>query len=398
MPTTTPATLPLLERTAHSPIVALASDKQAEGHFPFFRTADGPSAPYTSFDGIERINLGSNNYLGLANDERVIDATIDAIRNDGTGLTGSRLMNGTSRRHEHLEDLIASFTGKEAALVFSTGFGANLGALTGLLDQPGDIAYFDAEAHASLIDGLRMSGADMRRVRHAHLDHLERLTATHPDDRAGLLVVDGVYSMRGDAPNLADITRTAHAHGIAVYDDEAHGLGVLGATGIGAAERDGADVDIIFYTFSKSLASCGGAVVGDRQVIDHLRLSTRPFLFTASNTPGSLATATTALELLIAHPEWPGQVRALATHLVDELSRRGVPTNPTDSAIVTIPTGELHQTLATWRRVFDAGVFVNAVLSPAVRADQCLLRLSVMRTHDASDLTTAAAAIAAALP
>jgi 8-amino-7-oxononanoate synthase len=389
----------LISRAERSAIVEAAAEARAAGPFPFFTVASSPSAPRTVFAGTEVINLGSNNYLGLAADERVIEAAVDAVRTDGTGLTGSRLMNGNSQRHDELEELLCRFTGKEACLVFSTGYGANLGALTGLLED-GDTAFVDAEAHASLIDGVKMSGATMKRVRHAHLGHFSRLAAELPTDTESLYAVDGVYSMRGDAPNMAEIVDAADEFGVTVYDDEAHGLGVLGATGIGAAERDGVvdRVPLIFYTFSKSLASCGGAVLGPSRVIEHLRLTTRPFLFTASNTPASIAAATEALRLLIAHPHWPSDVRDRARHLAAELDRLGVPTLPSDSAIVSVPTGDVVTTFDVWARCFEAGVFVNPVLPPAVREGQCLLRLSVMRTHSHDDLSAAAEMIAAALP
>lgn len=390
----------LVARVGGSAVVELAAQAKRDGTFPYFRVASSPSAPRTVFGGAELINLGSNNYLGLAADERVIDAAVEAVRSDGTGLTGSRLMNGNSHRHEELEELLCRFTGKQACLVFSTGFGANLGALAGLL-EPGDTAFVDAEAHASLIDGVRMSGATLRRVRHAHVEHFARLAARlgTADGAGSLYAVDGVYSMRGDAPDMAEILDVAEAHGVTVYDDEAHGLGVLGPTGVGAAERDGVvdRVPLLFYTFSKSLASCGGAVLGPSDVIEHLRLSTRQFLFTASNTPASIAAATASLRLLIAHPHWPAQVMDLARHLVAELDRRGVATLPTDSAIVTVPTGDMTTTFETWARLVDAGVFTNPVLPPAVREGRCLLRLSVMRTHTRGDLTEAADAIAGSL-
>lgn len=388
----------LIARAERSELVDAAVEARAAGAFPFFTVASSPSAPRTVFAGREAINLGSNNYLGLAADERVIEATVEAVRADGTGLTGSRLMNGNSQRHDELEELLCRFTGKESCLVFSTGFGANMGALTGLL-EPGDTALVDTEAHASLIDGVQMSGATMQRVRHAHLGHFSRLAGGLAEDTASLYVVDGVYSMRGDAPNMAEIVDAADRFGVTVYDDEAHGLGVLGPTGIGAAERDGVidRVPLVFYTFSKSLASCGGAVLGPRRVIEHLRLTTRPFLFTASNTPGSIAAATEALRLLIANPHWPAQVMDRARHLAAELDRLGVPTLPSDSAIVSVPTGDVLTTFDIWNRIFDAGVFANPVLPPAVREGQCLLRLSVMRTHTHHDLTVAAASIAAAL-
>lgn len=389
----------LISRVERSAIVEAAAEARSAGAFPFFTVASSPSAPRTVFAGREVVNLGSNNYLGLASDERVIEATVEAVRADGTGLTGSRLMNGNSQRHDQLEELLCRFTGKESCLVFSTGFGANLGALAGLL-EPGDTAFIDSEAHASLIDGVQMSGATMKRVRHGHLGHFSKLAAELPADAASLYVVDGVYSMRGDAPDMAEIVDTADQFGVTIYDDEAHGLGVLGATGIGAAERDGVvdRVPLIFYTFSKSLASCGGAVLGPQKVIEHLRLTTRPFLFTASNTPGSIAAATEALRLLIAHPHWPADVRDRARHLAAELDRRGVPTIPSDSAIVSVPTGDVLTTFDVWARIFEAGVFVNPVLPPAVREGQCLLRLSVMRTHSHHDLAAAADTIAAALP
>lgn len=393
---------PILERSIAPDHVLLAEAAQSGGVFPFFATAETVSAPRTVFGGREMVNLGSNNYLGLANDERVIEAVVSAVRRLGTGLTGSRLMNGNTGDHEELEDLLCRFTGAEAALVFSTGYVANLGLLTGLCSRA-DTVVIDSEVHASLIDGIAMAGARVRQFRHNNVRHAMSVV----DDVVGrdggggtVLVVDGIYSMRGDIAPLVDLADLCDEKGVLLVSDEAHGLGVVGDTGVGAAEMAGVldRTDAITYTFSKSLASCGGAIVAQKDVIASLKLSARPFLFTASNTPGATAAATASLQLLMDNQHWPGLVMDRSQYLRSKLLGHGIPVNESDSAIITIPIGGALNTLGAWRACRDAGVFVNPVLSPAVAPGKELLRLSVMRTHSDEDLDAAAAAIASIEP
>ena len=384
----------LFDRFNGSELMAEIDLMRSIDRFPFFHTAEGASRPRTRFQGREMINLGSNNYLGLADDERVVDATCEAARRWGAGSTGSRMLNGHTAAHEELEELIAGFTGQEAALVFSTGYAANLGAISGLLRR-GDHALTDEEAHASILDGVLLSGARLRRFDHNDVEHLERLLESG-EGRPAACLVDGVYSMRGDAAPLDRLADVCEAHGVVLIDDEAHGLGVLGPTGVGAAEAQSVlgRMDLISLTFSKSLGTCGGAVAGDRATIEWLKMTSRPFLFTASNTPGSLGAAMCSLRLLMEHPHWPGEVRSRAEYLRELLVKQGVTVAPSDSAILTVDIGSDAATGHAWRLLWNRGVFCNPVVAPAVKAGHGLLRLSVMRTHSDEDLEEAATAFA----
>src|SRR5829696_7409425 len=273
---------------------------------PYFRLIESPARPIMEVEGKPRIMLGSNNYLGLTGDERVIRAAHDAIDELGTGLTGSRLLNGTTPLHLELEREIAEWQGTEEALVFSTGHQANVGTL-GTILAPGDTVIADSADHASILDGCLLSRAKLRPFRHGRLDKLERQLARAAEDGGGVLVVvDGVFSMEGDVAPLPQIVELCRAHGARLMVDEAHGAGVLGARGAGASELFGveADVDLRMGTFSKSLASCGGFIAGSHEVIDFLRISSRAFLFTASGVPAAVGAALAALRI-IRSPEGP---------------------------------------------------------------------------------------------
>ncbi len=388
------ATRPLLDRVSSDDLVVERVLLEAIDRFPFFHAISGASRPRTKFEDRELINLGSNNYLGLADDAVVKDAATDAIARYGTGTTGSRLLNGSTKLHEMLERDLAAFFSAEAAIVYSTGYGANLGLLSALLRR-GDVVVLDEDVHASLYDGVRLSGAKQLRFRHNDPEHLDELLR-RVDGRPSAVVIDGIYSMRGDAAPVAALAEVAHRHGATLIDDEAHGLGVCGRSGAGAAEEQGVldVVDLTTITFSKSLGSCGGAVIGPRSVIEYLKVASRPFLFTASNTPGSVGAASAALHLLQAHPEWPAEVRERAEELKTALAGVGVLAGSTDSAILTVRTGGDLATLHAWRLLWNRGVFCNAVVSPAVPPGQGLLRLSVMRTHTSEDIAEAVTAFA----
>src|SRR5512134_3730025 len=258
---------------------------------PYFRPLQGPAGPVVEMEGAERIMLGSNNYLGLTGDPRVIAGARDALERYGTGLTGSRLLNGTTPLHLDLEREIAEWMGTEEAIVFTTGHQANVGTL-GTILAPGDTVIADSSDHASILDGCLLSRAKLRPFRHGRLDKLEKMLERAADDGGGVLVVvDGVFSMEGDVADLPRIVERCQAHGARLMVDEAHGAGVLGARGAGASELLGVerDVDLRMGTFSKSLASCGGFVAGPAEVVDYLRISSRPFLFTAAAVPAATA-------------------------------------------------------------------------------------------------------------
>jgi 8-amino-7-oxononanoate synthase len=358
---------------------------QEAGYWPFGRTVESASRPLTCVEGREVINFGSNNYLGLSYHPRVIDAARSATRKYGTGVTGSRLLNGTLDLHRTLEAELADFFAAEAALVFSTGYVANMSAISCLLDRQ-DFALLDKDAHNSLLTGARLSGATLKRFGHNDPRHLGRILAELPEEPAKAVIVDGVYSMGGETAPLAELVELCHATANTfLIDDEAHGLGVLGTQGRGAAEHCGvlADVDLITVTFSKTLGSCGGALIGPADAVELLTLDAAPYIFTAANTPGSLAAALEALRILREAPEMVTQLQGVVAHLTGLLTERGIAVNSTDSAIITIPLRHPDEisTVVVARDLLEAGVFVNPVVAPAAPHGHGLIRLSVMLGH-----------------
>ena len=378
---------------------------------PYFHVLSSPAMPVVEMEGAERIMLGSNNYLGLTGDERVLAGAEDALHRYGTGLTGSRLLNGTIPLHLELEQEIAEWMGTEASLVFSTGHQANLGTL-GTLLAPGDTVIVDSADHASILDGCLLSRAKLRAFRHNRLEKLEKMLERAQGDGGGVLVVvDGVFSMEGDLAPLHEICELCERFGARLMVDEAHGAGVLGAGGAGVCELLGvADrVDLRIGTFSKSLASCGGFVAGPEEVIDYLRISSRAFLFTASAVPAAVGAALSALRVVRSEdgPPLLEAVLARAERLRDGLEERGfavvapqrIAAEPgvqlhapgvrsRDDAhtivtpIVPVLVGDDWKAAVLWKALYDAGVFVNTALHPAVPPGGALLRTSVMATHD----------------
>jgi 8-amino-7-oxononanoate synthase len=376
---------------------------------PYFRTVESPAMPIVEMEGAPRIMLASNNYLGLTGDERVMQGARDALARYGTGLTGSRLLNGTTPLHLELERELAEWMGSDDAIVFTTGHQANVGTLGTLLDAK-DTVIVDSADHASILDGVLLSKAKMRPFRHNRMDKLERALQRAEQDGGGVLVVvDGVFSMEGDVAPLVDIVELCERHGARLMVDEAHGAGVLGARGAGAAELLGVEdrVDLRMGTFSKSLAACGGFVAGPAEVIDYLRISSRAFLFTASAVPAALGAALAALRI-IRSPEGPpllAQVLENARYLADGLHALGYltlagepvrlgasgegPTATVPTPIVPVLVGDDWKAAQLWRALYDAGVFTNCALHPAVAPGGALLRTSVMATHDRPTLDRA---------
>jgi 8-amino-7-oxononanoate synthase len=364
---------------------------------PYFRLIESPAMPVVEMEGAERVMLGSNNYLGLTADERVQQGAMDALQRYGTGLTGSRLLNGTTPLHLDLEREIAEWMGCEDAIVFTTGHQANLGTL-GTILGPGDTVIADSGDHASILDGCLLSRAKLRPFRHGRLDLLEKQLRKAAGDGGGILVVvDGVFSMEGDIAPLHEICDLCEAHGARLMVDEAHGAGVLGARGAGTAELLGVEdrVDLRMGTFSKSLASCGGFVAGPADVVDYLRIQSRAFLFTASAVPAALGAALAALRVLRSDsgPQLLAAVLDNARYLRDGLEERGfrvvkpqqIATDPPRDVvtpIIPIEVGDDWKAALLWRALYDAGVFVNTALHPAVPLGGALLRTSVMATHD----------------
>ncbi len=383
---------------------------------PYFRLLNGPARPVVTMEGAERIMLGSNNYLGLTGDERVINGAREALDLYGTGLTGSRLLNGTIPLHIELEREIAEWIGTEDALVFTTGHQANLGTI-GTILGPGDTVIADSGDHASILDGCIQSKAKLRPFRHNRLDKLERALERAAGDGGGVLVVvDGVFSMEGDVAPVDKIAALCAAHGARLLVDDAHGSGVLGARGSGTPELLGVEdqVDLRTGTFSKSLASCGGFVAGNAEVIDYLRVSARAYLFTASAVPAAVGAALAALRIIRSEDGPPlfSAVLENARYLRDGLEalgfavvapqQLGSPTAQLDAPgvaggnivtpIVPVVVGDDWKAVLLWRALYDAGVFVNTALHPAVPPSGALLRTSVMATHDRATLDRALAA------
>jgi len=369
---------------------------------PYFRTLEGPAGPVVEMEGAQRIMLGSNNYLGLTGDERVIQGAADALHAFGTGLTGSRLLNGTISLHLELESEIAGWMGTEDALVTSTGAQANLTAL-GTLLAPGDTVVVDSGDHASIMDGCILSRAKLRAFRHNKVDKLERTLGKAAQDGGGILVVvDGVFSMEGDVAPLREIAGLCARFGARLMVDEAHGAGVLGARGAGASELLGVEdrVDLRMGTFSKSLASCGGFLAGTHEVIDFLRVQSRAFLFTAAGVPAALGAALAAVRI-VRSPEGPpllARVLDNAAYLHAGLRDRGfkVVAHEGDAMtpIVPVIVGDDWKAVLLWKALYDAGVFVNVAIHPAVPPGGALLRTSVMATHDRPTLDRALDAFA----
>jgi 8-amino-7-oxononanoate synthase len=364
---------------------------------PYFRRLEGPAGPVVEMEGAERIMLGSNNYLGLTADPRVIEAAHDAIRRYGTGLTGSRLLNGTLDLHLQLESEIAEWMGTEEAIVFSTGHQSNVGTL-GTILAPGDTVIADSADHASILDGCLLSRAKLRPFKHNRLDRLEKMLERAGEDGGGVLVVvDGVFSMEGDVAPLPRIVELVKAHGARLMVDEAHAAGVLGARGAGASELFGveADVDLRMGTFSKSLASCGGFIAGPHEVIDFLRISSRAFLFTASNVPAAVGAALAALRIVRSDegPELFARVLHSAAYLKSGLADLGFKVVEDPSGVTTpvvpVVVGDDWKAVLLWRALYDAGVYVNVAIHPAVPPGGALLRTSVVATHDEATLDRA---------
>jgi 8-amino-7-oxononanoate synthase len=359
-----------------------AREVQAAGLYPYFKPISESEDTVVVIEGQKRLMLGSNNYLGLTHHTKVLEAASRALSRYGSGCTGSRFLNGTLDLHEQLEHALAEFTGKESCLVFSTGYQANLGLISGLVGR-GEVVYLDKLDHASIVDGAKMSYGDTERFNHGDLAGLERKMERSLSGRGAMIVVDGVYSMEGDIADVPGLVRVARKFGAVVAVDDAHSIGVLGPNGDGTAAHFGLvdEVDIIAGTFSKSLASIGGFVAAPESVIHYLRHHCRPLMFTASLPPANTAGVLAALEVLQQEPERREQLWANTRRLQEGFPTLGVDIGPTETPIVPVLVGAMEKTFLMWRKLFDAGVFTNPVAPPAVAPTQCRLRTSLMATH-----------------
>jgi 8-amino-7-oxononanoate synthase len=375
--------------------------KQAD-MLPYFRLLTSQAGPVVEMEGRETIMLGSNNYLGLTGDPRVKAAAAQALDTYGTALTGSRLLNGTIPLHLELERELAEWMGDEEALVFTTGYQANVGCI-GTILGPGDTVICDSGDHASILDGSRLSGAKLRPYRHNRIDKLERMLERAAGDGGGVLVVvDGVFSMEGDICDLPPVVELTQRFGARLMVDEAHGVGAIGPRGAGAAELFGLErqVDLRMGTFSKSFASCGGFISGPAEVIEYLRIAARSFLFSAAAVPAAIGAALEALRI-IRGPDGPELLERLldnAAYLHRGLREIGLrvvePTRLPDgeealTPIVPVIVGDDMQAVALWKALYDSGLYTNVAIHPAVPPAGALLRTSLMATHEREHLDRA---------
>jgi 8-amino-7-oxononanoate synthase len=363
-----------------------AEEVHARGLMPYFHAiSETDHGTEVTMEGRRVLMIGSNNYLGLTHHPRVQEAALKAVRDFGTGCSGSRFLNGTLDLHHRLEEALADFFGTEAALVFSTGFQTNLGVLS-VLAGKNDVIYCDRDNHASIFDGARLSYGSLKKYRHNDLDELERLLADAPAEKGKLIVADGIFSMLGDMVDLPRLRALADRYGAALCIDDAHGIGVVGEGGRGTASHFGIKVELLTGTFSKSFGSLGGFVAGERQVVDFVKYTARPMIFSAAMTPSNAAAALAALEVMRSEPHHIGRLRENVEYARSGLRKMGVDVHSHPSAILPIVIGGDFETFATWRRMFEEGVFVNAVVSPAVQPGMGMLRTSYMATHTREQL------------
>jgi len=364
------------------------------GVYSFFRVIESAQDPEVVCDGRRMIMLGSNNYLGLTNDPRVKEAAIEAVRKYGSGCAGSRFLNGTLDLHVRLEERLAEFMRKEAAITFATGFQVNLGAISCLVGK-GDVVYLDKQDHACILDGARLSFGEVRKFKHNDPEDLSRQMRNDISARGRLIVVDGVFSMEGDIAPLPEIVAAARKFDAAVMVDDAHGIGVLGAGGRGTAEHFGLedDVDLVMGTFSKSMASVGGFIAGDETVIDYIKHRARTMIFSAAPPPASVAAALATVEIMEREPDRRTRLWENARFFSEGLKSLGLDTAGSQTPVVPVVVGEDHVALAMVQRLHEEGVFVNCVISPATPPGRALIRTSLMATHTRDQLTRALEAI-----
>src|SRR3989475_11605408 len=367
-----------------------AREVQASGLHAWYKPISRSEDTVVVIEGKERIMMGSNNYLGLTHHPEVRAAAKAALERYGSGCTGSRFLNGTLDLHERLEIELAEFFGKESCLVFSTGYQANLGVISGLVGR-GDLVFLDKLDHASIVDGAKMSHGETVRFNHGDLAGLERKLQRVPEGTGTMVIVDGIYSMEGDIADVPGLLRVCQKYGAALAIDDAHSVGVLGPNGDGTAAHYDLveEVDVIVGTFSKSLASIGGFAAGSENVIHYLRHHSRPLIFTAALPPANTAGVLAALHVLQREPERREQLWRNTRRLQDGMRSLGFDIGPTETPIIPVLIGPLEKTFLFWRKLFDAGVFTNPVVPPAVPPSQCRLRTSLMATHTADQIDLA---------
>jgi 8-amino-7-oxononanoate synthase len=372
-----------------------AEEVRKMGLYLYFRTIDSGQDPVVNMDGNRVVMLGSNNYLGLTNHPEIKKAAEKALRAYGSGTAGSRFLNGTLDIHVELEEKLAAFMQREAALCFSTGFSVNLGVISSLIGRR-DVVILDNLDHACILDGARLSYGRTLKYGHNDMDALEERLRSVSEDNAALIVVDGVFSMEGDLADLPAIVELKNRFGTRLMVDDAHGIGVMGENGRGTAEHFGLEdqTDLVMGTFSKSLAGVGGFVVGDAQVIDWIKHKARPLMFSAAPPPASVASVAKALEVMIREPERRVRLWEITDYMKREFITLGFDTGNSASPVIPLVVGEDLTSFVMTKRLQEEGVFVNPVVSPAVPEGRAMIRTSYMATHSDEQLDRALEAIA----
>ena len=367
---------------------------KAAGIYPYFRAISSEQNTEVLMNGKKVLMFGSNSYMGLTNHPKVIEAAVEATRKYGTGLAGSPFLNGTLDIHKELEAKIANYVGKEDAMIYSTGFGVNLGVVSTLTGRE-DYIILDEQDHASIIEGRRLSFSNYLKYRHNDMTSLETQLKKCDPDKVKLIVTDGVFYMEGDVANLPEIVRLAKQYNATVMVDEAHGIGVFGEGGRGTCNHFGVtdDVDLIMGTFSKSFASLGGFIATDKVITNFLRHHSRSYIFTASITPASTAAASAALDIMLAEPERQEHLWKLTNYALENFREMGCEIGHTSTPIIPLFIRDDYKTFRVTRDLLDEGVFVNPVVSPAVAPHDTLIRYSLMATHTKEQVTRSLEAI-----
>jgi 8-amino-7-oxononanoate synthase len=359
-----------------------AKEVMAAGYYPYFRPISSGQDTQVIVHGKEMIMIGSNNYLGLTSHPKVKEAAIEAVKKYGSGCSGSRFLNGTLDIHEELENRLAKFMQKEAALIFSTGFQTNLGVLSTLVAK-GEYVITDRSDHASIVDGCRLSFGKILKFKHNSMSDLKRVLKSCNPKSGKLIVIDGVFSMEGDIAPLPEIVKLSEEFGAAVMVDDAHAIGVLGENGRGTAEHFHLEekVDLVMGTFSKSFASLGGFIAGDEEVVHYIKHFSRALIFSASMPPAAVAACLASLDIIETEPERRKKLWEITHHMHKEFKRLGFEIGATQTPIIPIYLGDDMLTFQFWKELTDEGIFTNAIISPAVPKGSALIRTSYTATH-----------------
>ena len=358
-----------------------AKELQKIGGYPFFRVIESAQDPVVILNGKNMIMIGSNNYLGLTNHSKVKEAALEAIKKYGTGCAGSRFLNGTLDIHVQLEDKLARFIKKEAAVVFSTGFQVNLGVISSIVGKD-DTVIIDKMDHASIIDGCKLSSGEVKRFKHNDMTDLERILSQN-SNKGKLIIVDGVFSMEGDIANLPEVVKITKKYGARLMVDDAHGIGVLGKTGRGTAEHFGLEdeVDLIMGTYSKSLASIGGFIAGDADIIHYIKHFARTLIFSASPPPASIAAVSAAMDIIESEPDRIEKLWENTRKMLNGFKELGFEIGPSQTPIIPIIVRQDNIAFKFVMMLQQEGVFANVAVSPAVPQGKALIRTSYMATH-----------------